>query len=310
MFLSLALSLLLLAQALAGCVQPVAVAPPATSPPASIILIPGEEDTSVRVHMLALNISNPTRTQIEAGYQEHIDAVTAQGGLVIMNHPDEAPWTIALGELMTFKNYTGIELSYDSHSKWDAVLTGRVDSGAPLVWGLMTDDSHREAGCGWRFIMVRAPAATMEDIIDAIRQGSFYWGSAALINDITLTGRDLNVTLSEPADVQFITSGGKVAKEAHGSTASYAIQGNEGYVRVDVRAGSRREAGTQPFRVTPTGIDNPYAASGQWYRGNLHAHTLTSDGTQSADQVIRWYSDHGYTFLAITDHVHWNVTGP
>lgn len=40
----------------------------------------------------------------------------------------------------------------------------------------------------------------------------------------------------------------------------------------------------------------------KWYRGNTHTHTLNSDGDAPPDSVARWYRDHGYQFLFITDH--------
>jgi hypothetical protein len=40
----------------------------------------------------------------------------------------------------------------------------------------------------------------------------------------------------------------------------------------------------------------------QWFRGNLHTHTLNSDGDSTPDDVVRWYREHGYNFVAITDH--------
>ncbi len=39
-----------------------------------------------------------------------------------------------------------------------------------------------------------------------------------------------------------------------------------------------------------------------WYRGNTHVHTLNSDGDSAPDVVVRWYREHGYQFLFITDH--------
>lgn len=39
-----------------------------------------------------------------------------------------------------------------------------------------------------------------------------------------------------------------------------------------------------------------------WYKGNLHTHTTHSDGDTDPEGVIRWYKDHGYDFLSITDH--------
>ncbi len=37
-------------------------------------------------------------------------------------------------------------------------------------------------------------------------------------------------------------------------------------------------------------------------RGNLHTHTLLSDGNSSPERTIAWYVAHGYQFLALTDH--------
>jgi hypothetical protein len=40
----------------------------------------------------------------------------------------------------------------------------------------------------------------------------------------------------------------------------------------------------------------------RWYKGNTHTHTLNSDGDSTPDQVVRWYREHGYQFLVLTDH--------
>jgi hypothetical protein len=40
----------------------------------------------------------------------------------------------------------------------------------------------------------------------------------------------------------------------------------------------------------------------RWYKGNTHAHTLNSDGDSTPDDVVRWYREHGYQFLVLTDH--------
>ena len=44
------------------------------------------------------------------------------------------------------------------------------------------------------------------------------------------------------------------------------------------------------------------AAHAAWWKGNLHTHTLESDGDSTPATVAKWYADHGYDFLAITDH--------
>jgi hypothetical protein len=39
-----------------------------------------------------------------------------------------------------------------------------------------------------------------------------------------------------------------------------------------------------------------------WWRGNLHTHTLWSDGNGYPEIVADWYKQHGYHFLALSDH--------
>lgn len=39
-----------------------------------------------------------------------------------------------------------------------------------------------------------------------------------------------------------------------------------------------------------------------WWKGNLHTHTFWSDGDDFPEMVVRWYKEHGYHFLALSDH--------
>jgi hypothetical protein len=39
-----------------------------------------------------------------------------------------------------------------------------------------------------------------------------------------------------------------------------------------------------------------------WFKGNTHTHTLESDGDSTPEEVTRWYRDHGYNFLVLSDH--------
>jgi len=40
----------------------------------------------------------------------------------------------------------------------------------------------------------------------------------------------------------------------------------------------------------------------RWYKGNTHTHTINSDGDSTPDEVVRWYREHGYNFLVLSDH--------
>ena len=44
------------------------------------------------------------------------------------------------------------------------------------------------------------------------------------------------------------------------------------------------------------------AHSAQWFKGNLHTHSLWSDGDDYPEMIVRWYREAGYDFLAISDH--------
>lgn len=46
----------------------------------------------------------------------------------------------------------------------------------------------------------------------------------------------------------------------------------------------------------------PFQQSGYWFKGNLHTHTSRSDGKLSLAENVQWHADHGYDFVAITDH--------
>jgi hypothetical protein len=44
------------------------------------------------------------------------------------------------------------------------------------------------------------------------------------------------------------------------------------------------------------------SAERRWFKGNTHTHTTESDGDSPPDVVARWYRDHGYQFLVLSDH--------
>lgn len=46
----------------------------------------------------------------------------------------------------------------------------------------------------------------------------------------------------------------------------------------------------------------PAAPAPRWWKGNLHTHTLWSDGDDFPEMVAEWYRTRGYNFLALSDH--------
>lgn len=58
------------------------------------------------------------------------------------------------------------------------------------------------------------------------------------------------------------------------------------------------EEGTR-FEKEPAG---PGATRSIWWKGNLHTHSLWSDGDDFPEMIADWYRKHDYHFLALTDH--------
>src|SRR5918999_597850 len=40
----------------------------------------------------------------------------------------------------------------------------------------------------------------------------------------------------------------------------------------------------------------------RWWKGNLHTHSLWSDGDDYPETIADWYKQRGYHFLALSDH--------
>lgn len=49
-----------------------------------------------------------------------------------------------------------------------------------------------------------------------------------------------------------------------------------------------------------------FSEKGKMLKGGLHCHTTRSDGSGTPDEVIRYHYEHGYDFLALTDHRKYN----
>lgn len=62
-----------------------------------------------------------------------------------------------------------------------------------------------------------------------------------------------------------------------------------------LNAPSERQHSAQATTLKATGEKN-------WYRGNLHTHSLWSDGDDYLEMIALWYRDHDYDFLSFTDH--------
>jgi len=47
---------------------------------------------------------------------------------------------------------------------------------------------------------------------------------------------------------------------------------------------------------------SPFSLPGRFWRGNLHTHSILSDGVLRPDEVVEAYKDAGYDFMMLSDH--------
>ncbi len=59
--------------------------------------------------------------------------------------------------------------------------------------------------------------------------------------------------------------------------------------------------GAVAFALAPLAAQTPPAAP-SWWKGNLHTHSLWSDGNDFPEMIATWYKARGYHFLALSDH--------
>ena len=61
-------------------------------------------------------------------------------------------------------------------------------------------------------------------------------------------------------------------------------------------------------------IQSAFEAPGRWYRGNVHTHSVISDGKRTPAEIVAYYRQNGYDFVAFTDHLVWGdhreLSGP
>ena len=48
--------------------------------------------------------------------------------------------------------------------------------------------------------------------------------------------------------------------------------------------------------------DKMFSEEGSWFKGNLHSHTVNSDGRLTPAQSASYYREHGYSFLCLSEH--------
>jgi len=264
--------------------------------PGRFLLLQGEEITGKcgekQVHVNAINLTKrimPERGQtVVETIQAALAAVRRQARetnrtiLAHVNHPNWKDYDISADDLARavdarlFElcnnqediNHNGDATHPSTERLWDIANTIRlVELGAPVLFGVGSDDSHRyhqmdprQANPGRAWIMVRAERLAVDPILEAIERGDFYVSTGVVLARLDFDREQgiLHVAV-EPKPgtrytIEFIgtTTGadpaahdspaiGKVLARHEGTQASYRLGGNELFVRAAIRSDRKME---------------------------------------------------------------------
>jgi hypothetical protein len=164
----------------------------------------GQDHGGSRYHVLALGTLTGIARQM--GFVAAMEAVRAQGGLLILAHPH---WMGNSQEDALRWGFHGVEI-YNHVCHW---LNGKGDGRAywtamldrfPNTLGLAVDDAHlspEHPGWDGGWIVVNAPTLSRQAILSAIRAGNFYSTCGPEFHAIEHDG---NVITIRTSPVQFV----------------------------------------------------------------------------------------------------------
>jgi predicted metal-dependent phosphoesterase TrpH len=192
-------------------------------------------------------------------------------------------------------NILGDSLRPGTERIWDIVLTGRLTNGGGMLYGVATDDAHdyhtfapgqRNPGRGW--LMVRTSRLAADSLMRAMERGDFYASTGVTLSELRRDGPRVTLSIKGEPGVMYTTqfvgtrrgydtvsfamrdsaglavtrryssNVGAVLAEMRGTTATYAMRGDEIYVRARIvsskpkanfsYSGEMEMAWTQPVR--------------------------------------------------------------
>ncbi|MBO4548733.1 MAG: PHP domain-containing protein [Abditibacteriota bacterium] len=194
-----------------------------------------------------------------------VNDTLAAGGIPMLNHPNFR-YAYSFDEILhitrpflmeVINMHSGVpnegSPAFPSHERiWDALLTS-----GKTVYGTGTDDTHvydsslrhRRNSPGMAWIMLEAAHLTEQDVLLALRNGSFYSTTGPEILDCRMSRERVYISIVD-ADpgwrIEFIGKYGMLLKASPGPEAEYEIKGDEMYVRVKAYSAGGSVLLTQP----------------------------------------------------------------
>lgn len=239
-------------------------------------------------HMGAWGERAPTPMQSGfAGLQPMIDAVRANGGIAVINHPASGIPAYAWDwntEVKKTNGYSMVE-AFNKGNGREHEQTGvehlatAVDLADEFrqVWWIGTDDCHDKsdpAQFNSYAVVVQTTSnpTTQKDLLASMDSGNLYIRQTAdgpALDSVSLEGNTITVKMVDVAshyDVVWKKRGNEIVRTDLDvdTTASYTVNGDEGYVRAEIqRLSDGKKIYTQPmFIANNVNLVSSVAASG------------------------------------------------
>ncbi len=221
------------------------------------LALPGIEETIVRwmpplgPHLGRLLVDDPLR---RGAAGERISHTVAGGGVPVLHHPswNGNLWTGAWpADVMTSLPGPFLVEIWNPHSnseedvrRWVAAV--RAHGPDVRIGATAGDDCHVAAQFNRAWVMVKSEAISAAAFREALLGGAFY-ASTGVDADF---GADASavVVRSTADEARVIDASGRIRATIGDGSGRYAVVGDEGFVRIDCRAGERR-AWSQVFWI-------------------------------------------------------------
>jgi hypothetical protein len=254
-----------------------------------IVQDPSHPDGARHAHVNGINVARaimpvgyPARPQgipLAETYARNMAAIYDAGGMPQVNHPNLF-WSVRLDDLLPMtrpflleiwnafpssNNLGGTDdagvVSPSTEGLWDGLL-----SRGKIVWGVASDDVHdyyklddRESPTpGKAWIVLQAASLTLDNIMDALRNGRFYASTGIVLDSYRADSHAIAMTFVPPTNwnshlklrtryvTRFIGANGRLLAEVPGLSSTYRFKGDEQYVRAAIVDSDGRRAWTQP----------------------------------------------------------------
>ena len=210
---------------------------------------------------LAAELGDVTREYSTESINAIIRGANEAGFFVAYNHPR---WS-----LETYREYSGYEglwgveiyntsCALAGLNEYDINVVDDMLRDGKRVFASSGDDNHSERRCGGTVVMVNADSLSYKNIIDGLLAGTFYTSTGPEIYDMWVEDGSVHITCSDARQISYSTQGRR-AKAVHAgdeplTAATFKIEPDDGYFRLDVIDSEGQHANTQAYFLADLGL--------------------------------------------------------